>query len=53
LAGDLPPALDNAPVQSVAGFRKQLRHSLAVQKQLIFEVRRGDKTLTVMVPNKG
>ena len=52
-AGDVLLSLDKAPVQTVAGFRKQLRHGLAVRPSLLFEVRRADKALSIAVANKG
>jgi hypothetical protein len=51
-AGDIILTLDKTPVKSVDSFRKQLRHSLAVRKQLVFEVRRAEKIVTISVKNK-
>jgi hypothetical protein len=51
-AGDLVLAMDMAPVPSVAAFRKMLRHSLAGQKSLLFDVQRAGNTLTISVLNK-
>lgn len=51
--GDLVLALDKAPVKSAESFRKLLRHGLAGQKPLTFEVQRAGKALNVSVQYKG
>jgi hypothetical protein len=51
-SGDLVLSLDKSPVNSVASFRKHLRKSLAGQQQILFEIRRGEKAMSIGVKTK-
>ena len=52
-AGDVISALDSEAIKDSESFRRLLRRKLAEEKDAVFKVRRGEKTLEVSVRFKG
>ena len=50
-AGDAVLTIDESPITSVVGFRKDAAQGLAVERNVSFEIRRAGKVLTVNVKN--